>query len=345
MRWWGMAKQVDARLVLVVFIGAALAGYGCGGATKESDQAAEEVDVELEMAEVDTGGDASDASVLGSEESDNSDEGSGGPDGSVVQGEAEGDVVEDGGALEDAAILGEYGGDWVLPDELKLCGGEACACANGIDDDGDGAIDGFDLECTGPGDADEGSFATGIAGDNQDPKWQDCYFDGNSGAGDDACRYPTACSSGELPLTDSACLVSDECVDFCRPRTPNGCDCFGCCEVRDGAGTVHHIVITEACDADHLAECQACVQAVGLCDNPCGECELCPGKTPDDLPDSCYGTAPMTPGSEADAGTGEEVTEEPVVSCDDGEESCQSTQDCPGAKYCSYGCCLGTTLL
>ncbi|HYQ14706.1 MAG TPA: hypothetical protein VEQ58_03080, partial [Polyangiaceae bacterium] len=36
------------------------------------------------------------------------------------------------------------------------------ACSNGIDDDGDGLIDGFDPECTGLADDDEGSFATGI---------------------------------------------------------------------------------------------------------------------------------------------------------------------------------------
>jgi hypothetical protein len=65
---------------------------------------------------------------------------------------------------------------------LELCGGP-CGCSDGIDNDGDGTIDGFDLECTGPADNDEGTFATGISGDNVDPKWQDCFFDGNSGGG------------------------------------------------------------------------------------------------------------------------------------------------------------------
>src|SRR5262245_10911807 len=48
----------------------------------------------------------------------------------------------------------------------SACGSAGCACSNGIDDDGDGLVDGFDPECTGPLDNDEGSFATGIPGDN-----------------------------------------------------------------------------------------------------------------------------------------------------------------------------------
>src|SRR6185295_2832893 len=113
-----------------------------------------------------------------------------------------------------------------------LCGNHVCHCSNGIDDDGDGTIDGFDVECTGAIDDDEGSFATGIPGDNRDPKWQDCFFDGNSGAGDDRCRYPTGCLTGELSQDAPACAVTETCRNNCQPRTPNGCDCFGCCSVQ-----------------------------------------------------------------------------------------------------------------
>src|SRR5690606_10852040 len=90
----------------------------------------------------------------------------------------------------------------MTPSGTVLCGSAPCACNNGIDDDGDGTIDGFDIECTGAIDDDEGSFATGIPGDNRDPKWQDCFFDGNSGHGDDRCQCPTECLTGELPLDD-----------------------------------------------------------------------------------------------------------------------------------------------
>src|SRR3569833_2466017 len=60
-------------------------------------------------------------------------------------------------------------------------------CSNCKDDDGDGLIDGFDPECTGPFDNDEGSFATGIPGENKDAINQDCFFDGDSGAGAGGC--------------------------------------------------------------------------------------------------------------------------------------------------------------
>ena len=56
-------------------------------------------------------------------------------------------------------------------------------CSDGIDNDGDGKIDYDDPECVGPLDNDESSFATGIPGDNMDACKQDCFFDGNSGAG------------------------------------------------------------------------------------------------------------------------------------------------------------------
>jgi hypothetical protein len=52
----------------------------------------------------------------------------------------------------------------------------ATQCTNGLDDDGDGLVDALDPECTGSADNDEGTFGTGIPGDNRDPMWQDCFF-------------------------------------------------------------------------------------------------------------------------------------------------------------------------
>src|SRR5687767_8202688 len=54
-------------------------------------------------------------------------------------------------------------------------------CSDCSDNDGDGRIDGFDPECSGPLDRLEDSFATGIPGDNMDSTYQDCFFDGDSG--------------------------------------------------------------------------------------------------------------------------------------------------------------------
>ena len=66
-------------------------------------------------------------------------------------------------------------------------------CSDGIDNDGDGKIDYDDPECVGPLDNDESSFATGIPGDNMDACKQDCFFDGNSGVGDDGCEWQLKC--------------------------------------------------------------------------------------------------------------------------------------------------------
>src|SRR5207244_10409925 len=67
------------------------------------------------------------------------------------------------------------------------------ACSDGKDNAGDGLIDAADPECSGPCDNDEGSFATGIPGDNVDACKQDCFFDGNSGMGDDGCEWNLKC--------------------------------------------------------------------------------------------------------------------------------------------------------
>jgi hypothetical protein len=210
------------------------------------------------------------------------------------------------------------------------------ACSNGLDDDGDGMIDGLDPECTGPIDNDEGSFGTGIPGDNRDPKWQDCFFDGNSGAGDDHCRYSTDCLYGTLAADDPDCVASQACIDFCRRLTPNGCDCFGCCTVQDVDGTETNVLIGGTCSVDQLDDEQACPRCMKTtdCSNDCGECELCPGKTVDDLPDSCTPPPPDGGTPPPDGGT------PPPNTCDNGEPVCSADIPCVGEFYCSFGCCL-----
>src|SRR4051812_29516875 len=176
-------------------------------------------------------------------------------------------------------------------------------CSDGIDNDGDGLIDGLDPECTGPFDNDEGSFATGIPGDNKDPKWQDCFFDGNSGAGDDGCRYATDCLYGTMAQDDPSCTLSQQCLDFCGALTPNGCDCFGCCTVQAADGSSVDIYEVSSCSIAQLDDEKACPRCTKntQCQNTCGECELCPGKTVADLPASC---TPPTTGTGGASGTG-----------------------------------------
>jgi hypothetical protein len=198
-----------------------------------------------------------------------------------------------------------------------LCGDTPCQCNNGVDDDGDGTVDGFDIECTGAIDNDERTFATGIPGDNRDPKWQDCFFDGNSGHGDDGCRYPTECLTGELSLDDEACSVTQACRDNCQPRTPKGCDCFGCCAVPLPGGGEANVLLTDTCSAEKVGDAEACPVCV-----PSTECEPAPPTDPGD---------PTTP----DAGPPDPVDPE----CN-GRTQCDEEGGCPVGDFCSQGCCL-----
>lgn len=249
---------------------------------------------------------------------------------------------------------GSVGTGGTDPIGTDLCGGAGCACSNGIDDDGDGLVDGFDPECTGPYDDDEGTFATGISGDNKDPKWQDCFFDGNSGAGDDGCRYHTDCLYGKLDQDHASCQVTQACVEFCRARTPNGCDCFGCCSVRTDDGETIDVYTAPDCSLDAIDDeekCPRCTKST-LCDNPCGECELCPGKEVEDLPEHCgSGNDPGDPGAggaggqsgdPGDPGAGGDPGDTPPpYTCDNGATVCTEQADCPsGGWYCHLGCCI-----
>lgn len=214
------------------------------------------------------------------------------------------------------------------------CGHELCQCNNGIDDDGDGKIDGDDVECTGALDNDERTFSTGIPGDNKDPKWQDCFFDGNSGAGDDRCRYPTGCLTGAIPTSDAACAVTETCRERCAPIAPQGCDCFGCCTVRLPTGSTTHLLLTSSCTAERLGDHQACVS--------CTPSDACQGENP-------YPPAP--PSTPADAGPpvepptstppvtpGPDAAPAPPANCD-AESACTGPSDCAISEACVGGCC------
>jgi hypothetical protein len=215
------------------------------------------------------------------------------------------------------------------------CGGHACGCSNGLDDDGDQLVDGFDPECTGPFDDDESSFGTG--GIEPTEGCLDCYFDGNATSDDDQCAYPSACSFSEQPspvdVPDAGgacggCEVSGQCVQACRALTPNGCDCFGCCEVATPDGALVAVRAVEGCSVAAVQDENACPRCTphNSCRNRCGRCELCPGRTAADLPDNC----------KLDAG----AQDEPNYVCDDGEVVCSDSRPCDPDHYCQSGCCL-----
>jgi hypothetical protein len=205
------------------------------------------------------------------------------------------------------------------------CDGKIYECGDCIDNDNDGKVDGGDVECISPCDDDEAAFASGLPGDNMDPCNQDCYFDGNSGAGDDKCNWSLKCDP-QNPGGDDCpydpdyknCpeMQNETCQGFCP--VPNGCDCFGCCTIEVG-GQSYDIFLGDAdCSVDNIANCSTCTKNDG-CLNPCipENCEVCFGQ---DLPDGC---------------------EEPM--CDEGD-SCvvdaMGNDDCAAGFFCSTGCCV-----
>jgi hypothetical protein len=203
-------------------------------------------------------------------------------------------------------------------------------CANGIDDDGDGLVDAMDPDCTTPYDDSETLFR-GVPGDFETCR-RDCQFDSNTGQGDDLCDWPLRCDPlapmprcGDASSTACSPAVTQHCRDFCLPRTPNGCDCFGCCAV-DVAGARRAVLISEgiSCSSDTLSDpvrCPSCTQNTD-CLNPCLPGEVC-----------FAGAAPV-------AGPLTEL----APRCLQGQVACGPGAMppclCPTGTYCVTGCCV-----
>jgi len=241
------------------------------------------------------------------------------------------------------------GSDATAVDAAAGCVPGPTQCTNCIDDDADGALDSSDIECTSADDNDEGSFGTGIPGDNADVSQQDCFFDGNSGAGDDNCLVHVCCILGatsvaQCPISagtynPQACpppigtgSLPATCISVCSPRAPEGCDCFGCCTVCDPATNqctdiALHPMVSPGCDESTLfdtTKCKQCTKIPSCGRATCGgnSCILCAGQTVADLPAACGGQ----------------------TACGAGEPSCPDGA-CPTGAYCDEtgDCCIGGT--
>jgi cysteine-rich repeat protein len=150
----------------------------------------------------------------------------------------------------------------VIPPGAVLCGNKIYQCGDTIDNDMDGKIDLADPECISACDDDEATFKTNLPGQNK-PCMSDCYFDVNSGPGDDDCTWNLKCDS-ESPGAQLGCPYnpnqmcepkqSQACLDFCLPLVPSGCDCFGCCEI---AGQYIYLA-GAACALDTIDTCETC---------------------------------------------------------------------------------------
>ena len=237
------------------------------------------------------------------------------------------------------------------------CTGHIYECGNCTDDDGDGRIDWQDNNCLGPCDNTENHLYPDLPGTTGGECKADCFWDNGNGSGNDDCYWDHQCDPLEkapgFPPEGPDCAFDDSvkvgpfdctgafngqtntCLSYCEPLVPNGCDCFGCCQLPGAPtpvwlGSVVDGTNDGTCTIDVVgdpAKCKPCTMVPG-CGNGCGKCEVCIGKPlpdPDCVPDGGY-----------DGGvTGQ---------CPAGVQPCglQGQALCPGGSYCITGCCRAT---
>jgi hypothetical protein len=229
---------------------------------------------------------------------------------------------------------------------VRTCQGKVYACGDCVDNDGDCSIDSNDSQCIGVCHNNETGFKGEIPGQNSAPCKADCYFDQDTGSGNDQCYWGHDCDplsvapnydpegkkceynpNANTPGTNASCAElyltqPPICGSFCGPLTPNGCDCFGCCAIPGAATTVYlgsEIDKSGSCDLSSIADptkCRPCTQ-VQACLNPCDNCEICLGKP--DLPPECGGDQTCPPNVEACGLPGQPA--------------------CPPDTFCVTGCC------
>ena len=260
---------------------------------------------------------------------------------------------------------------------ISPCQGHIYECGDLLDNDGDGYKDSDDPDCLGPCDNTEGSFFGGIPGQSGPACTVDCYFDQDSGSGNDDCHWNHQCDPHEVaPMyypessegskcaydpkantsgTSQTCdgmynTQTKACHDYCGPLTPNGCDCFGCCELPAGKGNYVWLGSEDAAgngsckiaDISDPTKCQPCLP-VKACLNDCGPCELCIGKTT--LPPECFpnpgSTSSSSSGAGAGGGSSTSTGSGGGTQCAPGVQVCglPGQGPCAAGAYCVTGCC------
>lgn len=262
---------------------------------------------------------------------------------------------------------------------VTKCQNMIYACGNCEDDDHDGKADMEDPDCLGPCQDNEDSYYGGIPGQPGPDCTVDCYFDKDSGYGNDDCQWNHRCDPLSIPpkyppegdsncayapdkglQRDKTCYNTDagvglyeqqsaQCHSYCGPLTPNGCDCFGCCELPAGSGKhvwlgseTDNVGTCTRADVNNPDKCRPCTPVQG-CYNPCEKCELCLGK--ETLPTECIpkpdgGSTGGTGGSAGTGGTGG-TTGTCYQQCPVGYQKCGSgCGGCDLGYFCLNGCCV-----
>ena len=237
-------------------------------------------------------------------------------------------------------------------------------------------IDSLDPDCLGACQNNEARVLRSDPSQNNAPCKADCYWDQDTGSGNDSCYWNHQCdpfeqspapaaTSPEIGCTydpnthvggapvpagqkDCAYLLANQpklCTDFCKPLTPNGCDCFGCCENPNDKGHYVYAGSVNAagqptCTADQATlmdstKCKACTPVPG-CQNTCEHCEICFGGAP--LPADCFGDMAGSPPSTDMAGA---PPPPPPQTCPAGQAACglPGQAPCDPGFYCVTGCC------
>jgi hypothetical protein len=146
------------------------------------------------------------------------------------------------------------------------------------------------------------------------------------------------------------------CMDYCGPLTPNGCDCFGCCELPAGSGDFVWLGSEDGngngsctiADINDPTKCEPCLP-VQACLNNCEYCEVCIGKPT--IPEECLpgGTGGATSVGAGGTGAGSGVGGTsvggaggtPSMQCPTGVQPCGQPGELPCSTqfYCITGCC------
>lgn len=263
------------------------------------------------------------------------------------------------------------GGIPPLPTETVACLNQIYECGDLVDNDSDGLVDYQDPDCLGPCDNTEDSLYPNLPGSSGQNCDLDCFWDQGQGHDWD-CYWDHQCDpNADLANNESANPQSDcswdsandgpvggesfspspytcdenfntqpqECLDKCEPLAPNGCDCFGCCELAPDTfvwlGSTEEGTNNGSCtlasvgSPTFLEDCHPCTPVPG-CFNDCGTCELCVGKTT--LPPECF------PSGEGGAGGSGGSPQD----CPDGIRACglPGQDPCPSKTYCITGCCV-----
>lgn len=293
-------------------------------------------------------------------------DGGGSDGGTGMDGATADGATTDGGGGMDATVIILPDGAVLLPDGMVIgggpitCQGHLYQCGDTIDNDGDGLADDADPDCLGPCDNNEGGLWLAIPGGDSAPCSLDCYFDQDQGGGNDHCAWDHRCDPLE-PDPNRLCMYRDppppsaqcpdpqdpRCETVCGPLVPNGCDCFGCCNLPAGGDRWVFIGSVDGdgnptCTLDEASNDAAChpCTPVANCLNPCGACELCLGRT--ELPPECLPPPPVDAGTLPDGGPAPSPDSgTPPPTCMDGRQSCgvPGADPCPAGYFCLTGCC------